>query len=342
MEILEGSSIADTHAALELIQEGAVLTDLGSATGTFFNGVRMTQPQRVVHGDFFKFGDAGREYKFDMTSTPSVMRSIASSFRDSLVPPMFSSSLVGGVAASLQKAQSPLRKSNVFASYQDQRSTDTTLRDIVERQLLRRSGANIKAIPTKVVAAAATVLPLSPSQRDFVERQKLRLSQKIRDVNNCVVVNVLQTHIALSFQRKHVVQTTFGRWRNVWSASVLRKRTLHRLLRHVTSAATRKALVTWHVWRLEREVLAAFTKAQDEQTKHKLLVQAMTAQSQAEATAWSDQAKESSEHVQREAALKARIAALTTQLHEWTSKSKADAAVQTEAGAAASAARTAM
>ncbi|RHY47193.1 hypothetical protein DYB30_005348 [Aphanomyces astaci] len=158
----------------------------------------------------------------------------------------------------------------------------------------------------------------------------------------CVVVNVLQTHIALSFQRKHVVQTTFGRWRNVWSASVLRKRTLHRLLRHVTSAATRKALVTWHVWRLEREVLAAFTKAQDEQTKHKLLVQAMTAQSQAEATAWSDQAKESSEHVQREAALKARIAALTTQLHEWTSKSKADAAVQTEAGAAASAARTAM
>ncbi|RHZ24138.1 hypothetical protein DYB37_001947 [Aphanomyces astaci] len=280
--------------------------------------------------------------RFDMTSTPSVMRSIASSFRDSLVPPMFSSSLVGGVAASLQKAQSPLRKSNVFASYQDQRSTDTALRDIVERQLLRRSGANIKAIPTKVVAAAATVLPLSPSQRDFVERQKLRLSQKIRDVNNCVVVNVLQTHIALSFQRKHVVQTTFGRWRNVWSASVLRKRTLHRLLRHVTSAATRKALVTWHVWRLEREVLAAFTKAQDEQTKHKLLVQAMTAQSQAEATAWSDQAKESSEHVQREAALKARIAALTTQLHEWTSKSKADAAVQTEAGAAASAARTAM
>ncbi|RLO01958.1 hypothetical protein DYB28_015459, partial [Aphanomyces astaci] len=64
------------------------------------------------------------------------------------------------------------------------RSTDTTLRDIVERQLLRRSGANIKAIPTKVVAAAATVPPLSPSQRDFVERQKLRLSQKIRDVNN--------------------------------------------------------------------------------------------------------------------------------------------------------------
>ncbi|RQM25455.1 hypothetical protein B5M09_012288, partial [Aphanomyces astaci] len=366
--------------------------------------------------------------RFDMTSTPSVMRSIASSFRDSLVPPMFSSSLVGGVAASLQKAQSPLRKSNVFASYQDQRSTDTALRDIVERQLLRRSGANIKAIPTKVVAAAATVLPLSPSQRDFVERQKLRLSQKIRDVNNthrvkacarawsdwrraidlrkrtdaaattlqrfvqtvscrdrvarrikqrlqqrerqvhvrrvvhlcarrqtraalaqwrtysveCVVVNVLQTHIALSFQRKHVVQTTFDRWRNVWSASVLRKRTLHRLLRHVTSAATRKALVTWHAWRLEREVLAAFTKAQDEQTKHKLLVQAMTAQSQAEATAWSDQAKESSEHVQREAALTARIATLTTQLHEWTSKSKADAAVQTEAGASASAARTAL
>ncbi|RHY41450.1 hypothetical protein DYB34_012965 [Aphanomyces astaci] len=187
LQILEGASIADTHAALELIQEGAVLTDLGSATGTFFNGVRMTQPQRVVHGDLIKFGDAGREYKFDMTSTPSVMRSIASSFRDSLVPPMFSSSLVGGVAASLQKAQSPLRKSNVFASYQDQRSTDTTLRDIVERQLLRRSGANIKAIPTKVVAAAATVLPLSPSQRDFVERQKLRLSQKIRDVNNIML-----------------------------------------------------------------------------------------------------------------------------------------------------------
>ncbi|ETV94249.1 hypothetical protein H310_11924 [Aphanomyces invadans] len=536
--MLEGASVADTHAVLELIQDGAILTDLDSPFGTFFNGVRITQPQRVVHGDTIKFGDAGHEYKFDMTLAPSVDKSIASSFRDSLAP-TFSNS--DAAAMTSQKGQAPpVRKSNVFASYLDERSTDAALRDMVERQLHRRSLS--KSIPTN----SKKVPPLSPSQRNFIERQKLRLSQKIRDINSVMLghtaisdtylaswttsgpghpgddpfddddlpetsekaplviaptkkspspvvirapaatppvedmnesddddlpetveqrpppafdaastpavafrkprrsgsaqrrIDVLiqsrrvkalaqawnawrqalevrqradqqrqQRAAATRIQRfvhgvalrqriaRHVEQRckhreqcahvsrvvqlfqrqcfrftmarwrshgiecvvtklhdrlvdrcirrdavtrTFRQWKSAWVRSSGRQTTLSRVLHHSLSRTKLRALLAWRVWRLETEAHAALAKAHDEHAKQKLLVQAMAAQSQAEATAWSDQAKETAQHVQREAALKAQVAALTDQVDAWKTIRKADVAVQTDSNANARAA----
>ncbi|RHY33888.1 hypothetical protein DYB32_003277 [Aphanomyces invadans] len=51
--------------------------------------------------------------------------------------------------------------------------------------------------------------------------------------------------------------------------------------------------------------------------------------------AWSDQAKETAQHVQREAALKAQVAALTDQVDAWKTIRKADVAVQTDSNARA-------
>ncbi len=51
------TSASQVHAKLELLNGQVVLTDLGSSNGTWVNGVRITTPVYLTHGDKFRIGD---------------------------------------------------------------------------------------------------------------------------------------------------------------------------------------------------------------------------------------------------------------------------------------------
>ncbi|KAF0687567.1 Aste57867_20686 [Aphanomyces stellatus] len=568
-QILRGPEIASTHATIDLSAGGAIVTDLGSANGVYFNGVRITRPQMLVHGDVISFSEAGTPYKFDLAASPSVAKSIASSVRSSAPPPMFSmqASISRDTQEDPARPSHSLRQSKVFPSYQDTGATDAALLNIVERQLLRRRSSSSSA-PASSLRTSMTKpggVHLSPTHRDFLERQKLRLSQKIRDVNNIMlgathiqdtylaaklkqvdhdgfgggdsdddelpetsekqpvmapptssmipppwtkphaIVEAsqdddiddddelpemveklpefpadgadmssavdptaspqqmtcqpsppkpsrppvsdsvrrlvdarIQTHrvkaymhawdlwrtaVRLRRQREkqqqketaaktihrlvaavrlrqtiaarvgarrtrrlrdtrlqrvltlmtkqhwrlavatwrtatreiwvhdrlaaHVAQrqwargaerAAFQRWKDAWTRTTQRRAALGRLMRHGTHAARLRGFLQWQAWCLESEAKVALAKVLDEQTKHKMLVQTMTAQSQAEASAWSEQAKEMHEAVQTEAALKQEIAALKAS----AIVSTADVGVQTNGAKASSEARASL
>jgi len=54
---LTDSKVSRNHARLDPIRNTYILTDLGSANGTFVNGVRITQPVRLRDGDLIHVGD---------------------------------------------------------------------------------------------------------------------------------------------------------------------------------------------------------------------------------------------------------------------------------------------
>jgi hypothetical protein len=54
---LADGKVSRNHARLDPIRSTYILTDLGSANGTFANGVRITQPVRLRDGDLLQVGD---------------------------------------------------------------------------------------------------------------------------------------------------------------------------------------------------------------------------------------------------------------------------------------------
>lgn len=65
--VLSHCSISRLHATIVHHEKGATyLVDLGSAHGTFVDGLRLTalQPTLVVHGSVIKFGGSSRSYTF--------------------------------------------------------------------------------------------------------------------------------------------------------------------------------------------------------------------------------------------------------------------------------------
>lgn len=54
---LSDGKVSRNHARLDPIRNTYILTDLGSANGTFVNGVRITQPVRLRDGDLIHVGD---------------------------------------------------------------------------------------------------------------------------------------------------------------------------------------------------------------------------------------------------------------------------------------------
>lgn len=54
---LADGKVSRNHARLDPIRRTYILTDLGSANGTFVNGVRITQPVRLRDGDLLQAGD---------------------------------------------------------------------------------------------------------------------------------------------------------------------------------------------------------------------------------------------------------------------------------------------
>jgi hypothetical protein len=54
---LSDSKVSRNHARLDPVRSTYILTDLGSANGTFVNGVRIAQPVRLQGGDLLQVGD---------------------------------------------------------------------------------------------------------------------------------------------------------------------------------------------------------------------------------------------------------------------------------------------
>jgi hypothetical protein len=54
---LSDAKVSRNHARLEPVPGTYILVDLGSANGTFVNGVRVTQPVRLRDGDILQAGD---------------------------------------------------------------------------------------------------------------------------------------------------------------------------------------------------------------------------------------------------------------------------------------------
>jgi pSer/pThr/pTyr-binding forkhead associated (FHA) protein len=54
---LTDGKVSRNHARLDPVRSTYILTDLGSANGTFANGVRITQPVRLRDGDLLQIGD---------------------------------------------------------------------------------------------------------------------------------------------------------------------------------------------------------------------------------------------------------------------------------------------
>lgn len=55
--VLSDAKVSRNHLRLDPIRSTYILTDLGSANGTFVNGVRVTQPVRLRDGDSINLGD---------------------------------------------------------------------------------------------------------------------------------------------------------------------------------------------------------------------------------------------------------------------------------------------
>jgi hypothetical protein len=54
---ISDAKVSRSHARLDPIRSTYILTDLGSANGTYVNGVRITQPIRLRDGDLLQVGD---------------------------------------------------------------------------------------------------------------------------------------------------------------------------------------------------------------------------------------------------------------------------------------------
>ncbi|KAH9081395.1 hypothetical protein LEN26_021306 [Aphanomyces euteiches] len=476
--VLQGPNVATLHATLDVTQDGMLLTGLNTPVGTYLNGVRILQPEKIVHGDSITFGPTGKIYKLNMALTPSVTKSIAS--RASDIPPMISTSMQASTSIEGNK-----RPSRVFTSYRNELSVDNSLRELVERQLNRRS-----KLSSSLMSSLPVISSLSPSHRNLLEREKLRLSQKLRDIHNVMlghatindtylaanpddddelpelsekpqaplggdedeedddlpetveqiplqpkaprpqrtalqqsaIDNRIHTHrikcwsktwsawvlavqarkqrlldqkkntaaskiqrlyaswrlrkqICNRLQRRlyltkmlrdvaklhkryalqtwrawtsealidmfqqHVSQTwwvrtankkAFSEWKQHWRNMKDRKEHLSRVLRFLQTSTKLRAFLLWKTWRHEIETKATLAKVAEEHNKNKQLVQTMATQSHAEATAWSEQAKEMSQHLQREATLKAEIEELTRKWQKLALVVKVDANVQTE------------
>lgn len=67
---LTDGKVSRNHARLDPVRKTYILTDLGSANGTFVNGVRITQPVRLRDGDTLQVGDT--QLVFHAHPSPSV------------------------------------------------------------------------------------------------------------------------------------------------------------------------------------------------------------------------------------------------------------------------------
>ncbi len=68
--VLTDGKVSRDHARLDPVRDTFILTDLGSANGTFVNGVRITQPVRLRDGDLLQIGDTQLVFHTQLSPHP--------------------------------------------------------------------------------------------------------------------------------------------------------------------------------------------------------------------------------------------------------------------------------
>jgi pSer/pThr/pTyr-binding forkhead associated (FHA) protein len=61
---LEGDDYASAkHARIEPRRDGVWVEDVGSTNGTFLNGIKLTRPRKLTHGDVVRIGETELRYE---------------------------------------------------------------------------------------------------------------------------------------------------------------------------------------------------------------------------------------------------------------------------------------
>jgi serine phosphatase RsbU (regulator of sigma subunit) len=71
--VIAEQSVSRRHARISIVDDGALVEDLGSTNGTFLDGVRLQAPQRMDHGRHVKFGE--RAFRYERRRKEDVRRS---------------------------------------------------------------------------------------------------------------------------------------------------------------------------------------------------------------------------------------------------------------------------
>lgn len=84
---LTDGKVSRNHARLDPVRNTYILTDSGSANGTFVNGVRITQPVRLRDGDLLQVGDTQLVFHTHPSSQAPKAEHMASYPPPSPIPP---------------------------------------------------------------------------------------------------------------------------------------------------------------------------------------------------------------------------------------------------------------
>ena len=101
---LADGKVSRNHARLDPIRSTYVLTDLGSANGTFVNGVRISQPVRLRDGDLLQAGDTQLVFYSHTAVHPPQLDRAAGYLPESPVPTVDPKSAPSDLSLPLAKA----------------------------------------------------------------------------------------------------------------------------------------------------------------------------------------------------------------------------------------------
>jgi hypothetical protein len=102
---LSDGKISRNHARLDPVRSTYILTDLGSANGTFVNGVRITQPVRLRDADILQVGDTQLVFHARPASHPPQADHAAEYSPPSVVPAVDSRPAPGGFLLSVDQGR---------------------------------------------------------------------------------------------------------------------------------------------------------------------------------------------------------------------------------------------
>ncbi|OQR86798.1 hypothetical protein ACHHYP_09962 [Achlya hypogyna] len=139
-------------------------------------------------------------------------------------------------------------------------------------------------------------------------------------------VALVWTHVARRYARRTALRKAVGSWKQAAGAWQQRRAWLSQRLRQLHRQRVGTAFQEWRQGLLKVTAAKLEKRYADEQARNKLLVLAIAAQTEAEATAWEEQAKETSEFLRKEAEARRHIEQLRARLQ----KSLRPAATQTD------------
>lgn len=102
---LSDGKISRNHARLDPVRSTYILTDLGSANGTFVNGVRITQPVRLRDADLLQVGDTQLVFHTRPAPYPPQADPAAEYSPPSVIPAVDSRPAPGGFLQSVDQGR---------------------------------------------------------------------------------------------------------------------------------------------------------------------------------------------------------------------------------------------